>query len=77
MSLKITTVAESERVKHLCEQYGEVCEVLIGEAPHDYLCDNTDALIPEGSECAVVLVLPDRKHHNYEHQLSIMSNYVK
>lgn len=76
MSIKILTLAEAERTKALCQKYGEVCEVLEGIAPQDYICDNSGKEIHAGDDCAAVLVLPDVKHHNYQHQLSILGNYV-
>lgn len=76
MSIKILTLAEAERTKALCHRYGEVCEVLEGTAPQDYICDNSGKAIAAGEDCAAVLVLPNVKHHNYQHQLSILSDYL-
>ena len=76
MSIKILTLAEAEHTRIACESYGEAFEMVQGIAPQDYLCDHTGQVIHAGDECAVVLVLPSRKHHNYEHQLAMLSNYI-
>lgn len=76
MSVKILTIEEAEKTKKLCEQYGEVCEIVTGKAKLEYMCDNSGEQIPKGTECAVVLVLPSRNHHNYEAQLASLGDYV-
>lgn len=76
MSIKILEIDEAKEVQKLCQKYGEVCEVLFGKAKVEYFDDNTGKLIPKGSDCAVVMVLPSVHHHNYEHQKSIMKDYI-
>lgn len=76
MSIKILKVEEAREVEKLCKKYGEVCEILIGKAKVEYVDDNSGLVIEKGSECAVVLVLPSKFHHNYEHQKSIMKDYI-
>lgn len=76
MSIKILTPEEAEHTRQLCEKYGEAFEMVQGIAPVDYICDNSGSKIHAGDQCAVVLVLPSRKHFNYEHQLSMLSNYI-
>lgn len=77
MSVKILTLIELESTKKRAEEYGEVCEYLIGEATQDYFCDNSDEYLPKGSECAAVMVLTHKGHPNYEHQKSMLSKLVK
>jgi hypothetical protein len=76
MSIKILKIEEAKEVEKLCKKYGEVCEVLYGKAKVEYFCDNTGVTIEKGSECAVVLVLPSKSHHNYQHQKDIMKDYI-
>lgn len=76
MSIKITTLTEAEHTKNICQKYGEVCEILIGKAKQDYLCDNSGDEIPQGTECAVVMTLPYKEHPNYAHQKAMMKDYI-
>lgn len=76
MAIKILTLPEAKHTRELCDKYGEAFEMVQGIAPQDYICDNSGQVIHAGDECAVVLVLPSRKHHNYEHQLAMLSNYI-
>lgn len=76
MSIKILTLKEAEETKKACEKYGEVFESVVGKASQDYICDNSGVSIPKGSECVVVMVLPSKKHFNYEHQKQMLSDYI-
>ena len=64
MSIRIVTVEEAKKMKELCDKYDEYCEYIIGKAKIPYVCDNTNEEIKQGAECAVVLVLPSKKHFN-------------
>lgn len=76
MSIKILTLEEAEETKKACERYGEAYEEKVGRAPCKYICDNSGAPIEKGDMCAAVLILPNRNHHNYEHQLQMLGQYV-
>ena len=76
MAIRIVTLAEADRTVERCAHFREACEVLRGLAKRDYLCDNTNAEIPEGTMCAAVVVLPSTSHHNWEHQVSMLPRYV-
>lgn len=77
MSIKILTIKEAEETKKRAMQYGEVCEMITGKAKSSYFCDNSGEKIDQGSECAVVLVLPSRDHFNYDHQKAMLQEYVQ
>lgn len=76
MSIKILTLEEAEKTILSCAKYNECCEVVRGIAPCLYYCDNSGVEINIGDECAAVLILPSKKHHNYEHQLNLLPTYV-
>jgi hypothetical protein len=76
MAIKILTIEEAKETKELAEKYGEVCEVVEGVAPINYVCDNTGVEIKRGERCASVLLLPNKEHHNYEHQLALLRHYI-
>lgn len=76
MAIRIVTVSEGKELKKLCEKHDELFEMEIGKANQDYICDNTGKEIPEDTECAVVLLLPNRNHENYQYQKSMLRNYI-
>lgn len=77
MSIKILTIKEAEETKKRATKYGELCEMVIGKAKENYFCDNSGEKIDKGSECAVVLVLPNKNYFNYEHQKSMLNEYIE
>jgi hypothetical protein len=77
MSIKILTIPEAEQYKKIAEKYGEAFEWEIGLAKQDYYCDNSGVEIPKGTRCAAVMVLPDDKHPNYDHQKNMLRNYLQ
>lgn len=76
MSIVIVTVEQSKILAERAKRYGEVAEALIGKARQDYVCDHTNEDIPAGTECAAVVLLPDNKHPNYQHQIEMRKEYI-
>lgn len=77
MAIKILTLKEVEITIDRCRKYGEVYEYIKGKAVSDYYCDNSGDFIPEGTECAAIMVLTHKGHPNYEHQKNMLKDYVK
>ena len=77
MAIRIVTVAEAERTIARCAHYKEAYEALFGAAKKDYLCDNSNERIPAGTRCAAIVVLPSKEHHNWQHQVSMLPQYVE
>lgn len=76
MGIRIVIPEEAEKMRKVAEQYGEAFEQEIGKAKQDYWCDNSGVLIPQGTECAAIMVLPDDSHPNYEHQKNMLRSYL-
>ena len=76
MAIRIVTIQEADAMEKLVGKYNELFERVDGTAPVPYVCDNTGVTIPKGSKCSAVLLLPNKNHHNYEHQHSILRDYV-
>ena len=76
MGIKILTIKEAKETKKICKQYNECFEMVTGKAKENYRCDNSNEVIPQGEVCAVVLVLPNKNHPNYEHQKSMLKDYI-
>lgn len=76
MSLRIVTTDEAKIMQEVAKKHGELCDVRIGPALRDYICDNSGEVIPAGTMCAAVILLPDDSHPNYEHQRRMMADFV-
>lgn len=76
MSIKILTIKEAKETELVAKQYNEHFEAVIGKAKQDYICDNSGEEIPEGEYCAAVLILPTKKHPNYEHQKNMLGDFL-
>lgn len=76
MAIRIVTLEEARGLALLAKEYGEVCDKVIGRAKADYRCDISGELIPKGAICAVAVILPSKRHVNYEHQKGMLEKYV-
>lgn len=76
MAIRIVTLQEVSPMESVASEYGEVCEMVIGRAKADYRCDISGEKIPKGTVCAVAVILPSKKHVNYEHQKGMLEKYV-
>ena len=55
-----------KQIEKAAEQFGELYEVLKGNAIKEMLCDGCADNIKIGETCFAAVLLPNNKHFNYE-----------
>lgn len=77
MSVRILTIEEAKKVEQLAKKFNEYFRGVVGKAKQDFVCDNSNDVIPKGSYCVHTVLLDSYDHPNRELQESSVSDFIE